>query len=70
MPDESFYPAYAECSKPSASNLPEDCQRLMDSLPGAMSQVLTTLEGSVVAYPFVRDAIKQCLSSFFPLCLF
>ena len=39
---------------PQAGGLSEDCQRLMDSLPGAVSQMLTTREGIVVAYPFVN----------------
>ncbi len=39
---------------PQADGLSESNRRLMDSLPGAVSRVLTTREGLIVAYPFVN----------------
>ncbi len=40
---------------------PDDFQRWMDGIPGAISQVLTTLDGMVIAYPYISAGCYKLL---------
>ncbi len=40
---------------------PDDFQRWMDAIPGAISQVLTTPEGLVIAYPYISVGCYKLL---------
>ncbi len=44
-----------------SNDLPDDFQRWMDSIPGAVSQVVTTREGVAVAYPYIGAGCYKLL---------